>query len=212
MLIPLALFMDELSSYEHWRSALHKGGLSKPPFVSTQVADLVAAERLIIVSQSPLPSTLALFARYQIATVIKQRLEKQKPTLLVGTAVHAALVGGGQFDWLGLGALPGVLRRFQPQVNDTGERVKTPHVGWNHLHSLPPHPLWAGIQERASVYFAHQYFVDEVPRESQLALTQHGIYFPSVFYRQSLCAVQFRPEVSAHTGAQFLENFLRWRP
>lgn len=212
MAIRLALFVDELSSHKYWHNALAQGGLTEPPLATTDPQELAAAERLIISSQSPLPATLALFAQHSIASVLQQRLDANKPTLLVGNAVPAALAGGGQFDWLGLGVLPGVLAPFQAQRNDVGERVKRPHLGWNALVSLPPHPLWAGIGEGDYAYFAHQYYVDQVPRESQLALVHHGIYFPAVFYQQSLCAVQFRPEISAQTGIQFIENFLRWRP
>lgn len=212
MAIRLALFVDEFTSYKHWHNALLQGGLIEPPLVSNKPDELIAAERLIISSQRPLSATLSLFSQYQIDAVIQQRLAANKPTLLAGAAVHAALAGGGQFDWLGLGVLPGVLAPFQAQRNDVGERVKTPHLGWNALVSLPPHPLWAGISEGAFAYFAHQYYVDQIPPAAQLARVHHGIYFPAVFYQHSLCAVQFRPEISARTGVQFLENFLRWRP
>src|SRR5690625_368898 len=130
MAIRLALFVDEFTSYKHWHNALLQGGLIEPPLVSNKPDELIAAERLIISSQRPLSATLSLFSQYQISTVVEQRIAANKPTLLVGAAVHAGLAGGGQFDWLGLGVLPGVLTRFQAQHNDVGERVKAPHLGW----------------------------------------------------------------------------------
>src|SRR5699024_10920197 len=150
-------------------NALLQGGLIEPPLMTHKLDELIAAERLIISSHSPLCATLSLLSQYQISTVIEQRIAANKPTLLVGAAVHAALAGGGQFDWLGLDVLPGVLTRFQAQHNDVGERVKAPHLGWNALVSLPPHPLWAGISEGPFPYFAYQYYVDQIPPAAQLA-------------------------------------------
>ena len=207
----LALFVDELSSRKHWLNIVQQAGALSAPFTHS-VDTLMACDRLIISTQQPLAVTLDWLQAHNMAVVLAHRLQENKPTLIAGTAAHAALKGGGQFDWLGLDVLPGVLAPFQAECNDAGERVKHPHLGWNSLTSVPPHPLWAGIQEGDMVYFSHQYYVDQVPRAQQLAMSNHGTYFPSVFYQQSLCAVQFRPEVSGRVGAQFIENFLRWRP
>jgi|GEM_PF-2423118 len=209
---PLALFDDGMATHIAWQRALQRVGLSAAPVVATAPEPLYAAERLIVATQQPIAATLALFSSCSLSQVITSRLQENKPTLVVGTAVHACLAGGGRYDWLGNGLLPGTLKRFFPLYDDFGALARAPHVGWNRLEALPPHPLWAGISNGAHAYFAHQYFVNDVPWEQQLAQTQHGVRFPSVFYQGNLCGVQFLPAVSGALGAQFIENFLRWRP
>lgn len=208
----LALFDDGMATPIVWQRALQRAGLSKPPVVATQPELLYQADRLIVPTQLPMAATLALFSSSSLADVLRSRLTQHKPTLVVGTAVHACLAGGGRYDWLGVNVLPGTLKRFFPLLDDYGALARAPHIGWNKLEALPPHPMWAGIANGAHAYFAHQYYVSDVPWAHHLAQTQHGVRFPSVFYQGNLCGVQFQPAVSGALGAQFIENFLRWRP
>ncbi|HLR17987.1 MAG TPA: hypothetical protein VK099_08985 [Alcanivoracaceae bacterium] len=208
----LALFDDGMATPFAWQRALQRGGLSQPPVVTTEPERLYHAERLIVATHQPLASTFKLFEASSLAEVLSTRITQNKPTLVVGSAVHACLAGGGRHDWLGFNLLPGNLKRFFPLYDDYGALARTPHIGWNSLDSLPPHPMWAGINSGAHAYFAHQYFVNDVPVQQQLAQTQHGVRFPSVFYQGNLCGVQFQPAISGAVGAQFIENFLRWRP
>src|SRR5512135_2735535 len=57
----------------------------------------------------------------------------------------------------GLGILPGAVRRFpaDAMVDDKGERLKVPQIGWNKVHQAMQHPLWEGIEDGARFYFVH---------------------------------------------------------
>ncbi|HEX9945229.1 MAG TPA: imidazole glycerol phosphate synthase subunit HisH [Thermoanaerobaculia bacterium] len=106
----------------------------------------------------------------------------------------------------GLGLLPGRVTRLP-------ETVPVPHIGWNRLHGLIPHPLLAGLADGGSgqgryVYFVHSYAPEGVPDELCLARCTHGRAFPAVAGRERVMGTQFHPERSGAAGLRLLANFL----
>jgi glutamine amidotransferase len=109
----------------------------------------------------------------------------------------------------GLGLLPGRVTRLP-------ESVPVPHIGWNRLHDLAPHPLLAGLGEEAGesgglgsyVYFVHSFAPEGVPEGSRLALCTHGRRFAAVAGSGRVLGAQFHPERSGPAGLRLLRNFL----
>ncbi len=101
-----------------------------------------------------------------------------------------------------LGVFPGTVERLKTQE-------KLPHVGWNTLEHVRPHPVLEGMEGEA-FYFVHSYVV--VPRYPAVgaAETTHGVPFVSAIAHQGLVGVQFHPERSGTAGLRLLENFLRF--
>jgi glutamine amidotransferase len=87
-----------------------------------------------------------------------------------------------------------------------------PHIGWNQVERLRPHPLFDGIEPSADFYFVHSYA--GAPAEGKgdapiaLARTTHGGTFVSAVARRSLVGVQFHPERSGADGLRFLRNYV----
>jgi glutamine amidotransferase len=104
-----------------------------------------------------------------------------------------------------LGLLPGKAVRFPA---DLGHKV--PHMGWNQVSYVKPHPLFEGIPDGTSFYFVHSYYPDPIDPEWVLARTEYGLSFASALGRENLAAVQFHPEKSGEPGLKLLSNFLRW--
>ena len=100
----------------------------------------------------------------------------------------------------GLSLLPGRIVRLP-------DGVPLPHIGWNRLQDLAPHPLLAGLPPEPWVYFVHS-FAPEGADEVTLARTTHGRRFTSVAARGRVLGCQFHPERSGPTGLKILANFL----
>jgi imidazole glycerol-phosphate synthase subunit HisH len=98
----------------------------------------------------------------------------------------------------------------------TAERAaagfKVPHMGWNQVRQLRPHPLWKGIDDGARFYFVHSYYCE--PAEPSLAVgeTRYPEAFTSAIARDNIFATQFHPEKSANAGLTLLSNFSTWDP
>lgn len=103
----------------------------------------------------------------------------------------------------GLGLLPGRVTRLP-------ETVPLPHIGWNRLHDLVPHPLLAGLSadDGRYVYFVHSFAPQDVPDDLCLARCTHGHAFPAIAGRGRILGTQFHPERSGEAGLRLLANFL----
>lgn len=101
-----------------------------------------------------------------------------------------------------LGVLSGTVERLR-----TSEKL--PHVGWNTLDRVRPHPVLAGLEGEA-MYFVHSYVV--VPQDPDViaAKTTHGVTFASAVATGRLVGVQFHPERSGTAGLKLLEHFLQF--
>ena len=106
----------------------------------------------------------------------------------------------------GLGLVPGQVKRFP-----RGSGQKVPHMGWNSLKVLHPHPLLEGMQG-TDVYFVHSYIIRPNNPAHVLATTEYGGPVAAVVGRDNIAGTQFHPEKSQAAGLAFLARFLRWRP
>ena len=104
-----------------------------------------------------------------------------------------------------LGLLPGRTRAL-PRLPG----LKIPHMGWNTVRFLRPHPVFNGLPQAAEYYFVHSYYPDPAEQAMVLGVTEHGREFPSALGWRNLVATQFHPEKSGRFGLTILKNFLAW--
>ncbi len=103
----------------------------------------------------------------------------------------------------GLGLLPGKVVRF-----DVGD-FKVPHMGWNELEVVRPHPVLDGLSGEA-FYFVHSYHPVPEKDSDLLGEAYYGGPFCAAAGRENLAAVQFHPEKSSRAGLALYKNFLSW--
>jgi glutamine amidotransferase len=103
----------------------------------------------------------------------------------------------------GLGIFPGEVVRFE--VGD----LKVPHMGWNDLDLVRPHPVLDGLDGEA-FYFVHSYYPKPETPADLLGVSDYGGRFCAAAGRENLAAVQFHPEKSSLAGLRLYENFLGW--
>ena len=100
----------------------------------------------------------------------------------------------------GLGWIPGKVGPLTPSPG-----VRVPHMGWNDVIPLRPHPLI----EPGEAYFLHSFAFEG---DCAIATTDHGGPVTAAIGRDNLAGVQFHPEKSQRYGIALLERFLKWRP
>jgi glutamine amidotransferase len=84
-----------------------------------------------------------------------------------------------------------------------------PHIGWNSVEIVRPHPLLEGIPDGTYFYFVHSFAPAPADEGVVVARTTHGKPFVSAVAKDSLYGLQFHPEKSSRAGLQVLSNFLR---
>lgn len=103
----------------------------------------------------------------------------------------------------GLGLIKG---RVVDMASLIPPELKVPHIGWNSLHLVSPHPLMKYVREGDYVYFVHSYFAADCG-ESVVATTEYGITMTAAAASGSVCGCQFHPEKSGRVGLGILKAF-----
>jgi imidazole glycerol-phosphate synthase subunit HisH len=111
----------------------------------------------------------------------------------------------------GLGWIAGEVDRIAP----ADDRLKIPHMGWNTLDEVTPHPLLDGINlgpQGLHAYFVHSYQLKPDDRADLVAEADYGGPVTAMVARGCYAGTQFHPEKSQRLGLALIANFLKWRP
>ncbi len=125
-----------------------------------------------------------------------------KPFLGICVGMQLMATSGHEHgDHVGLDWVRGKVQLMTP----TNPELKIPHMGWNDVIPINPHPLI----EPGEAYFLHSY---AYWGEDFLATTHHGAPVAAAIGRDNRIGVQFHPEKSQAYGLNFLKRFLEWTP
>ncbi len=180
--------------------------------VTSERRELEQANRVVFPGVGALRDCLSALRQRDMEPTLRKCLEN-KPALGICLGMQALLDFSEENDGTtGLGVVPGKALRFKEQTDpcSNDERLKIPHMGWNQVHQVRPHPLWEGIPQASRFYFVHSYYVVPAAASVVAGETCYGTTFAAAIARENLFAVQFHPEKSQKHGLQLLANFLRW--
>jgi glutamine amidotransferase len=173
------------------------------PLITTDSRYLDEADGLIVPGVGAAEDTMANLRRCGLVEPIKEYIASGRPFLGVCMGQQALFESSEENGFQEcLGVLPGRIVRLPG-----GQKV--PHMGWNQVRIVRPHPIFDGIADGSYFYFVHSY----VPEPSDPAIvigeTEYGVKFASVVARDNVVATQFHPEKSGEAGLRMYENFLR---
>jgi glutamine amidotransferase len=137
---------------------------------------------------------------------------KARPFLGICVGMQLMAARGLEYETTaGLGWISGDVTAIVP----SSAEFKIPHMGWNTLDVLRPHPLLSGLSTGGRgdhAYFVHSYHLVATDRSMVVAETDHGGPVTAMVARDNLVGTQFHPEKSQHLGLKLIANFLAWRP
>lgn len=189
----------------------HVAGSAKVE-VTSSAERIMQADRIVFPGQGAARDCMAELQRLGLDNVVKEAV-RSKPFLGICMGLQVLLDVSEENDGVrGLGVFSGAVRRFPAGIRDTqtGDVLKIPHMGWNQVHQITPHPLWQGIAQNSRFYFVHSYYVDPADTTQIAATAQYGVKFVCAMAHHNVFAVQFHPEKSQHAGLALLSNFMRW--
>ena len=111
----------------------------------------------------------------------------------------------------GLGWIRGEVDKITP----ADPELKIPHMGWNTLNPIKPHPLLDGIEtgpQGLHAYFVHSYHLKAAERSDLVAQADYGGPVTAIVGRDTVAGTQFHPEKSQRLGLRLIANFLKWAP
>ncbi len=111
----------------------------------------------------------------------------------------------------GFGWIKGDVKAIAP----SDPALKIPHMGWNTLDVVNPHPLLAGIEtgpRGLHAYFVHSFHLAAGERRAVVAESNYGGPVTAMVGQDNMAGTQFHPEKSQTLGLRLIANFLQWRP
>jgi glutamine amidotransferase len=170
------------------------------------------AARVVFPGQGAMPDCMRELDAHGLREAVL-KAARSKPFLGICIGLQMLFDSSEEGDVACLGVLAGRVRRFSgTMVDAAGGRVKVPHMGWNRVRQVAPHPLWHGVADQTRFYFVHSYYVETCAPEVIAGSSDYPHPFTCAIATDNVFAVQFHPEKSGADGLALLRNFVRWQP
>jgi glutamine amidotransferase len=198
--------------------ALEHVAPSKSVVVTSNPEDVLSAERVVFPGQGAMPDCIRELDARGLRGAVLQAAQN-KPFLGICIGLQMLFEHSEEGNAAGLGLLKGEVKRFSAvdMIDDSGDKLKVPHMGWNQVYQMPNgqsqvHALWNGIADGERFYYVHSYYVQPADEHITAGYSKYPHAFTSAIAVDNLFAVQFHPEKSANAGLQLLSNFVSWVP
>ena len=177
--------------------------------ISNKPGDLLTTDKIVLPGVGAFKDCIANLHDGGFVEPLLQHVEAGKPLLGICVGMQMLFDESEEFGrHKGLGLIPGKVARFPAGMEEGGERLKVPHMGWNTIQIKRPAPIFKGIAEGSYVYFVHSYYCASDNPENVAANCRYGdIEFTAAIWRDNLMATQFHPEKSQDIGLNIFKNF-----
>jgi len=186
---------------------------NKAVVVTSDAEIIQSAERVVFPGQGAMPDCIRELDSRGLRAVVTEAT-KTKPFLGICIGLQMLFERSEEGDTAGLGLFAGNVKKFaaEDMHDESGQKLKVPHMGWNQVYQDKPHALWADIADGERFYYVHSYYVAPLRVNIHGAHSDYPKAFTCAIAQDNLFAVQFHPEKSAHAGLQLLSNFVNWNP
>jgi imidazole glycerol-phosphate synthase subunit HisH len=201
-----------------------------PAIVTQDPRAVDEADAVVFPGDGAFHDTMANLAGLGLLEPVRRALDGRRPFLGICIGYQLLFSTSEEFgDGRGLDVLPGVVRRFPPDLD-------VPHMGWNRVWHGGALRLFEGIEDGARFYFVHSYFpvvargvntgrdVGGLAQERSgsdtpdsglgssraplsTAWCDYGVRFAAALETGRIYGTQFHPEKSQKAGIRLLENF-----
>jgi len=202
------------SAAKAFERAAQEGGSGASIAVTADPAEVLAADRIVLPGVGAFADCKAgLDAVPGMVEALEEGV-RRKGRPFLGICVGAQLMAERGLEFRvtrGLGWIAGDVKAIEP----ADPALKIPHMGWNTLDVVNPHPLLAGIPTGSNglhAYFVHSFHLAATDRAAMVAETNYGGPVTAMVGADNIAGTQFHPEKSQTLGLRLISNFLKWRP
>jgi glutamine amidotransferase len=202
------------SAAKAFERAAHESGHDQPIVVTNDPARLAQAERVVLPGVGAFADCRRGLDAIDgmIEALNESVLQRGRPFFGICVGMQLMAERGREYQVMpGLGWIAGEVDRIAP--HDAG--LKIPHIGWNTLDMLRPHPLLEDVPlgpDGLHAYFVHSYELKPAQRADLVAQSDYGGPLTAIVGRDNMVGTQFHPEKSQRLGLALIKNFLRWKP
>ena len=167
---------------------------------------ITKAEKIIFPGVGAAPSAMKYLKKTGLDIAIKKAFKAGIPILGICLGAQVVLESSEEGRQKCLGLVPGKTVRFR--LKD--KTLKIPHIGWNEVKVVQPHPLLEGIKPGDEFYFVHSFYPQPAGDKNIYAVANYGSDFCAALGSRNLFATQFHPEKSGRLGLEMLARFAKW--
>lgn len=174
--------------------------------ISGDPARVRSADKIIFPGVGAAGSAMRSLKRSSLDRALIAAFQSGVPLLGICLGLQISLEHSEEGDTPTLALVKGRVRRF-----DFSEpSLKVPHMGWNEVRRVKPHPLLSSLESGDEFYFVHSYFPQPTDLTSVFAVASYEHEFCCALGFKNYFGVQFHPEKSGRVGLGLLERFARW--
>jgi glutamine amidotransferase len=174
--------------------------------ITSDPAPVAGAEKIIFPGVGAAPSAMKYLKKTGLDDAIKNAFQAGVPILGICLGAQVILESSEEGNQKCLGLVPGKTVRFQLE----DKTLKIPHMGWNEVRIVQPHPLLEGIRPGDEFYFVHSFYPRPADEINVYAVADHGADFCAALGSRNVFATQFHPEKSGRLGLEMLARFAKW--
>ena len=180
--------------------------LNVPASTARSAGDLADADKIILPGVGSFDHAMERLDASGVRPELERRVQEDKvPVLGICVGMQMLAVASDEGQRSGLGWIDGRVRAFTQWEPASDHPV--PHMGWNDVRAVTPHPLFDQLDAESRFYFLHSFFFENHRAEDTLAVSHYGGEFSCAVRRGNVFGVQFHPEKSHHFGTRLLKNF-----
>ena len=179
--------------------------------VTRDPAVVLAADRIVLPGDGAFPACRAAFDAVGGMMDALSEAVHGRGVPFLGICVGMQMLADRGLEYRetpGLGWIGGTVDRIRP----ADAALKVPHMGWNDLSVLQPHPLLHGIATGDHAYFVHSWQFQVTDPATLVARVDYGGPVTAIVARGNVAGTQFHPEKSQAVGLRLIRNFLTWQP
>ena len=199
------------SAAKAFERAARESGTNERVVVTAEPREVAASDRIVLPGVGAFADCRAGLYGVpgMVDTLQREVVERGKPFLGICVGMQLMATRGVEYGiHAGLDWIAGDVVRIAP----ADKALKIPHMGWNELLDLAPHPLLAGIAAHDHAYFVHSFQLVTASPATLLARTEYGGPLTAMVGRDNMAGTQFHPEKSQATGLKLIAAFLEWTP
>jgi glutamine amidotransferase len=202
------------SAAKAFERAARESGATQSIVVTSKADEVARADRIVLPGVGAFADCRrGLDAVDGMVEALNERVRKGgRPFLGICVGMQLMADRGLEYEIKeGLGWIAGEVDKIAP----ADPALKIPHMGWNTLSTIKPHPLLDGIEtgpQGLHAYFVHSYHLKAAERSDLVAQADYGGPVTAIVGRDTIVGTQFHPEKSQRLGLRLIANFLKWAP
>ncbi len=182
--------------------------LQLPARIITRPEEMKNGQAVILPGVGAFGDCMGNLVKHGFVESVREWIGTGKPFLGICLGLQLLYEGSEESPGVaGLGILPGPVRRF-----NLSSEWKVPQIGWNRVRQVRKDcPLFKNVADESYFYFVHSYYADPSKDGGwDAGMTEYGLDYTSVVWKDNVMAVQFHLEKSQKVGLQMLRNFAEW--